>query len=156
MTTIVVVTFGISVTMLIYAACSAAKAILAGENQPSDESASDFTADSAMCAGTMNGGGTGWQRRQRMKSKFFGAMGSNRHWRAVSDSEPDYYDFVWIRDVAHGVCLAYHSIESLPRGAVKHNYQVASTAGDAEGLSVEYYREVTHWCPLLVPRPPRL
>jgi hypothetical protein len=73
-------------------------------------------------------------------------------WIAVKKRLPPYSgDFVWAYSQSCGVVLAYYT--GYP-GAVY--WQTADTAGDSEGLSVEYYSDVTHWAVLEEPDVPSI
>ena len=61
----------------------------------------------------------------------------------VSEKLPDYTDFVWVkRESSEMLKLGFHS---------SGEFQNPYTVGDSEGLSVEYFHDVTHWAELQVP-----
>lgn len=56
---------------------------------------------------------------------------------------PKYHDYVWVKRASSAdVQLAYFS---------GGRFQNAESVGDYEGLSVEYYDDVTHWAELKEP-----
>ena len=71
-------------------------------------------------------------------------------WVPVTERLPDYIDFVWIVSKSCGVELAYHI-----KAEGGHYWQFAHTAGDSEGLSADYYEDVTHWMDLEYPEYPQ-
>jgi len=62
----------------------------------------------------------------------------------VSAKLPDYTDFVWVKREASEVLELAFSNGSW-------GFQNPYTVGDSEGLSVEYYSDVTHWAELQAP-----
>ena len=65
-------------------------------------------------------------------------------WISVGVGLPHYVDFVWVKS-PEGVSLAYFT---------GREFQVAATAGDAEGLSIEYIESVEYWAALQEPKFP--
>lgn len=74
-------------------------------------------------------------------------------WIKVDDFPPGHiYEFgwAWPQKLTHPrLSLAYRDYHG------KLMFQDASTVGDSEGLSVEYYEGVTHFMPLSEPEPPQ-
>lgn len=70
-----------------------------------------------------------------------------KKFKSVADGLLEYTDFIWIKcEGSDEINLAYyHHTDDQPR------FQNAETVGDREGLSVEYYDNVTHWAELEIP-----
>lgn len=63
---------------------------------------------------------------------------------SVKERLPEYTDFVWVkRESEDEVELGFFGFCS--------RFQNPYTVGDQEGLSVEYFNDVTHWCELEPP-----
>lgn len=70
-----------------------------------------------------------------------------KKFKSVSEGLPEYTDFVWIKcEGSDKINLAYFS-----QFMDQPQFQYAETVGDREGLSVEYYANVTHWAKLESP-----
>lgn len=59
------------------------------------------------------------------------------NWIDANNDSPKYGGFYWVRLESGQVELAYYG---------GNRFQIAETAGDREGLSVEYLEGVTHFC----------
>lgn len=82
-------------------------------------------------------------------------MSNEEHplWIKVEDIPPGYNDFAWVwsaRLEYPELSLAHAYRNERPQ------FQTAWSAGDTEGLSVEYFSDVTHFMPLVTPKPPEL
>lgn len=67
-------------------------------------------------------------------------------WRKVLDAEPVNQGFVWVRRSDGGIELAY-----IIDYSGRREFQDPYTVGDREGLSVEYFRDVTDWAYIVAP-----
>jgi hypothetical protein len=65
----------------------------------------------------------------------------------VSERLPDYTDFVWVWRADSDKAELCYFIQRTEFEQWQDPYSV----GDYEGLSIEHYKDVTHWAPLEPP-----
>jgi hypothetical protein len=69
-------------------------------------------------------------------------------WTDVNDAVPAHSDFVWVKRLSSAVPeLAFYS----PSDDPDCRFHNAGSAGDSEGLSIEYYTDVVYWAELKIP-----
>lgn len=66
-------------------------------------------------------------------------------WHSLTNPERPENDFVWAHSRSQGVVLAYYMPANYYYLGFDERWQYAETVGDQEGLSTEYYNDVTHW-----------
>jgi len=82
-------------------------------------------------------------------------------WISVEDRLPEEWGIVWVKTTDESLSMWLHPDSLKVSGGCsvalatycnkEYGWQDAYTLGDREGLSVEYYHNVTHWMPLLKP-----